>query len=220
MSQATLARRVKLPAQLQAVEDLLLWTDVTKSAGVLGAATLLYILLEWSGVPLLTWLSNLALIAIAGTTLWAVGARVANMEGPAAHLPGVLKTGIDENTMRAGAERLRVIINRGLAKSGGILGGQDMSAAIKCFGALWIIGAVGRIITPVGMLFTMVLGLFTLPKVYEMRKDQIDSAVSTGRDVMQKQYNTAQTKAKELYQRLTPQKGARPAASYSESKDE
>ena len=26
------------------------------------------------------------------------------------------------------------------------------------------------------------------------RKDQIDSAVSTGRDVMQKQYNTAQTK--------------------------
>ena len=30
-------------------------------------------------VPLLTWLCNLALIAIAGTTLWAVGARVANM---------------------------------------------------------------------------------------------------------------------------------------------
>jgi hypothetical protein len=62
-----------------AVEDLLLRTDVTRSAGVLGAATLLYILLEWSGVPVLTWLSNLALIAIAGTTLWAVGARVANM---------------------------------------------------------------------------------------------------------------------------------------------
>jgi hypothetical protein len=39
-----------------------------------------------------------------------------------------------------------------------------------------------------------VLGLFTLPKVYEMRKDEIDSAVGTGRDVLQKQYNTAQTK--------------------------
>lgn len=220
MSVATPARRVKLPAQLQAVEDLLLWTDVAKSAGVLGAATVLYILLEWSGVPLLTWLSNLALIAIAGTTLWAVGARVANMEGPAAHLPAVLKTGIDENTARAAAERLRLIMNKGLAKSGAILSGNDMSAAIKCFAALWIVGAVGRIITPIGMLYTMVLGLFTLPKVYEMRKDQIDSAVGTGRDVLQQQYNTAQAKAKELYQRLTPQKGARPAASYSESKDE
>jgi hypothetical protein len=43
---------------------------------------------------------------------------------------------------------------RGLVKSGSILGGSDLSAAIKCFGALWIIGAVGRIITPVGMLYT------------------------------------------------------------------
>lgn len=64
---------------LRVAEDLLLWTDIPKSAGVLAAATLLYILLEWSGVPLLTWLSNLALITIAGTSLWAVGARVANV---------------------------------------------------------------------------------------------------------------------------------------------
>jgi hypothetical protein len=43
---------------------------------------------------------------------------------------------------------------RGLAKSGSILGSNDLSAAIKGFGALWIIGAVGRIIKPVGMLYT------------------------------------------------------------------
>jgi hypothetical protein len=66
----------------------------------------------------------------------------------------VLKTGIDENTARAAAERLRLIMNRGLAKSGAILSGNDMSAAIKCFAALWIVGAVGRIITPIGMLYT------------------------------------------------------------------
>jgi len=64
---------------IRPVEDLLLWKDVPKSASVLGVATLLYFLLEWSGVPLLTWLSNLGLVAIAGTTLWAVGARVANV---------------------------------------------------------------------------------------------------------------------------------------------
>lgn len=40
----------------------------------------------------------------------------------------------------------------------------------------------------------MVLGLFTLPKIYEMRKDEIDSAVGTGREALQKQYNTAQAK--------------------------
>jgi hypothetical protein len=48
------------------VEDLLLWHDVLRSAAVLGAATVLYALLELSGVPLLTWISNLGLITVAG----------------------------------------------------------------------------------------------------------------------------------------------------------
>jgi hypothetical protein len=41
--------------------------------------TVLYVLLEWSGAPLLTWIRNLLLIAIAGTTLRAVFARISNM---------------------------------------------------------------------------------------------------------------------------------------------
>lgn len=57
------------------MEDLLLWDNVFKSAAVLGLATLLYVLLEWSGVPLLTWLSNVALFAVLGTVVWAFGAR-------------------------------------------------------------------------------------------------------------------------------------------------
>ncbi len=57
------------------VEDLLLWHDVTKSGIVLGAATALYVLLEWSGLPLLTWLSNLGLVVVLGAVLWAIGAR-------------------------------------------------------------------------------------------------------------------------------------------------
>jgi hypothetical protein len=32
------------------VEELLMWTDVVKSGAALGGATLLYVLLEWSGV--------------------------------------------------------------------------------------------------------------------------------------------------------------------------
>lgn len=75
-------------------------------------------------------------------------------EGPAAHLPAVLRTGVDEGTARATAERLRGIINHGLVKAGAILGGNDLVAALKCFGALYIIGSVGRVITPMGLLYT------------------------------------------------------------------
>lgn len=61
---------------------------------------------------------------------------------------------MDESTARATAERLRGIINHGLVKAGAILGGNDLVAALKCFGALYIIGAVGRVITPMGLLYT------------------------------------------------------------------
>lgn len=65
-------------AFLQTVEDLLLWHDVPKSAAAVSGATLLYVLLEWSGIPLLTWLSNVCLVVVIGCALWAFGARFMN----------------------------------------------------------------------------------------------------------------------------------------------
>jgi hypothetical protein len=38
----------------------------------LGAATLLYLLLEWSGIPLMTWLSNVGLALALGGAIWAL----------------------------------------------------------------------------------------------------------------------------------------------------
>ncbi|WIA44455.1 hypothetical protein OEZ86_007204 [Tetradesmus obliquus] len=226
--------KVKLPAQLTAVEDLLLWHNVTKSAGVLALATALYVLLEWSGIPLLTWLSNALLVAVIGCALWAFGARFMNSTGPADHLPSILRTGLDEAAVRTLAEKLRVATNDLLALVNALLSGNDLMLTGKAVGALWIIGSVGRIITPMGLLYTAVLGLFTLPKVYEMRKDEIDEylgkaqstmqqQLNTGKakaqSTMQQQLNTGKAKATELYNRLTPKKPARPAAS-DISKDE
>jgi hypothetical protein len=41
-----------------------------------------------------------------------------------------------------------------------------------------------------------VLGLFTLPKLYEMRKDEIDSAVGSGREAVEQHLGTAKAKAR------------------------
>lgn len=205
--------RVQLPAQLTAVEDLLLWHDVPKSAGVLISATALYILLEWSGVPLLTWLSNIFIFLILGTLLWGVAARFMNSTGPADHIPAILRTGLDEVTVRTLAEKVRVAANRGLAHVNRVLSGNDFVLAGKAIAVLWVVGWVGRVITPVGLLYTVLLGLFTLPKIYEMRKDEIDQAVSQARTASAKQYEQVRSKATEVISRLTPQKGPRPAAS-------
>eukprot|EP00879_Flechtneria_rotunda_P000627 GHRR01000740.1.p1 GENE.GHRR01000740.1~~GHRR01000740.1.p1 ORF type:complete len:224 (+),score=66.58 GHRR01000740.1:244-915(+) len=214
MTMATPSKsRVQLPPHLTQVEDLLLWHNVPKSATVLSAATALYILLEWSGVPLLTWLSNIGLIAVLLCTLWAAGARFMGMTGPADQLPSVLRTGLDETSVRSIAEKVRVVTNKGLALINRLLSGEDLILAGKALVVLYATGTLGRIITPVGLLYTVILGLFTLPKLYEMRKDEIDGAVDRARVAAEQQYTATRTKATELINRLTPQKGARPAAS-------
>ncbi|KAF6260281.1 Reticulon-domain-containing protein [Scenedesmus sp. NREL 46B-D3] len=211
--------KVKLPAQLTAVEDLLLWHDVPKSAAAVSGATLLYVLLEWSGIPLLTWLSNVCLVVVIGCALWAFGARFMNSTGPADHLPSILKRGLDEAAVRSLAEKTRVATNDLLALINALLTGNDWLLIAKAIAALYVIGWVGRIITPMGLLYTAVLGLFTLPKVYEMRKDEIDEYLGKAQASVQQQYSTSRAKATELINRLTPQKSARPAAS-DISKDE
>jgi hypothetical protein len=43
-----------------------------------------------------------------------------------------------------------------------------------------------------------VLGLFTLPKVYEMRKDEIDEYLGKAQATVQKQYTTGKAKVRSL----------------------
>jgi hypothetical protein len=53
-----------------AVEDLLLWRNWQKSAAVVGVVTLLYIILEWSGISLVALTANLLLLAVVVSFLW------------------------------------------------------------------------------------------------------------------------------------------------------
>jgi hypothetical protein len=49
----------------------LLWRDVKKSGIVFGSITVAYLLLEWSGMSLLTILADALLLAVLVCFLWA-----------------------------------------------------------------------------------------------------------------------------------------------------
>lgn len=209
--------RVQLPTQLQAVEDLLLWHDVPKAAGVLASITALYILLEWSGIPLAVWLSNMAIVCVLASAMWAFAARGLGWDGPAGMLPDILRSGLDETTVRTITEKTRVAANKGLAFVYRVLSGNDLALSCKTVSLLWMVGWIGRLITPVGFVYTTILGLFTLPKIYDARKDEIDQAAGKALDATAKQYSMVRTKAVETISRLTPKKAARPSSSTTTS---
>jgi len=45
-------------------------------------------------------------------------------------------------------------------------------------GLLFVIGKVGNWFTSLGLLYTLVILAFTLPKAYELKKDEVDSFAS------------------------------------------
>jgi hypothetical protein len=65
-----------------------------------------------------------------------------------------LKTGLDEAAVRTLAEKLRVATNDLLALINALLTGNDWLLIGKAVAALWVIGWVGRVITPMGLLYT------------------------------------------------------------------
>lgn len=209
--------KVKLPQSLQPVEDLLLWRNVPRSAAVLGGITVAYLLLEWSGIPLLTLLSNIGLFGALGCAVWALVSRFVGVTRPTDILPSVLRTGVDEATAKQLAEKLRVNLNKALAVVRRIISGDELLLTAKAAAALFVTGALGRVATPLGLLFAAVLALFTLPKLYELRKDDVDAGLSTARSHAERHYTTVRAKVDEAVSRFTPKKAAPPSAA---SKDE
>eukprot|EP00877_Chromochloris_zofingiensis_P010913 jgi/Chrzof1/6075/Cz17g08010.t1 len=130
--------------------------------------------------------------------------------GPADALPTIFKTGIDDATARNLADKARVFLNDCLALLARILSGTDVALSVRTAAILWVVGYVGRFITPVGMLYTVVVLLFTLPKLYEMRKDDVDRGVELARQNLATNYETVKGKVNEAVARFTPRKGARP----------
>merc|ERR1711977_239106 len=58
------------------VEDLLLWADPVKSGGILGGATVAYLLFHCSGYSAMYIICNLLLVGVVGTFVWSIIAQL------------------------------------------------------------------------------------------------------------------------------------------------
>lgn len=143
--------------------------------------------------------------------VWALVSRALNMPGPAQHLPSVLRTGVDEATAKDVAERLRVNANRGLAVARRVAVGEELGLSLRALAALYGLGTLGRIATPLGLLFAALVALFSLPKLYELRKDDVDAGLSTAHSYAERHLTTAKARVEEVVSRLTPRKAPPPA---------
>lgn len=169
--------RVSLPVGNKDVEGLLLWRDVRKSGVVLAGITLAYILLEWSNLSLLKIVSHSLLAVVTLSFLWSNIANFTNKAG--VPIPAFVRNGVSESQVRQFAETAVGPINRILAFVKRILSGQEVVLSIQVALALYIFGRLGGVFTSLALVYTVVLLAFSVPKAYEMKKDEVDDVLNS-----------------------------------------
>lgn len=169
--------KFQIPYPNKEVEDLLLWRDIKKSGTVFGAATLVYLLFEWSGIKPIALLAYLLMIAVMGCFLWQHGSSLVGRAGPP--IPKALTEGLTEEQFRSSSDKFRVQINSVLAIAGRLVSGKDLPLTLKVTGGLYAIGWLSQRVSLLAAAYFVLLLAFTLPKVYELKYAQIDKVVTT-----------------------------------------
>jgi hypothetical protein len=91
--------------------------------------------------------------------------------------------------MRTAAEQARTVVNKLLAFTYRLLKGKEVVLTVQAALALWIFGKTGGWFTTVGLVYTVVFLAFTVPKVYELKKDEIDGLLRKAHKETTTHYN-------------------------------
>jgi len=156
-------------------KDLVMWTDPKKTGAVFGGATLLYYFLEQSGYTAISLVSNVLLLAVIGSFLWSSASRFMGKAMFKIHIPE-----IDEATTRSLATTFQSAFNKAGAYGNRVLSGSEPVLTLKTAGVLYVASKFGGFFHFWTLCYTVVFSAFVLPKVYVMKKTEIDALVAQG----------------------------------------
>merc|ERR1712188_216248 len=150
------------------VEELLLWEDPIKSGGILGGATVAYLLLD----------------GVIGTFVWSIIAQL--LGKPEFPIPEPKPEAIDKAFVCL-SEQGKCYTNKVIGVFYRIAKGHEPALSLKAAFALYILAKISSVFSILTMAFIAVVGAFAGPKIYVMYKEDIDSV-----------YNIAKVKVDEV----------------------
>ncbi|KAI4306536.1 hypothetical protein L6164_029805 [Bauhinia variegata] len=149
--------------------DILLWKRWHISFGAIVVATVVWLLLERTGLPFLTICSDVLLILIIISFLHANYAAFRNKQPVT--LPELV---VSEEMVNSAAASLRVKINNVLLMAHDITLGKDFRVFFKVVVGLWLLSVIGSIFSFFTLAYIGTLILITFPALYSKCGDHID----------------------------------------------
>ncbi|CAN6971164.1 hypothetical protein IGI04_034270 [Brassica rapa subsp. trilocularis] len=163
--------------------DIFLWRNKKVSGGVLGAATLSWILFELLQYNLLTLFGHVSILALAVLFLWSSATTFIHKKPP--HIPEVH---IPEEVVLQLASGLRIEINRGFTILRNIALGRDLKKFLMVVAGLWVLSKVGSSCNFLTLIYIATVVLFTIPVLYEKYEDKVDDFGEKAMKEIKKQY--------------------------------
>ncbi|OAY84964.1 Reticulon-like protein B5 [Ananas comosus] len=151
------------------VADVLLWRDRKISVGVLGVATIIWVLFEVLEFHLLTLVAHCLILSFAILFLWSNASTFINKTPP--RFPEV---SIPEDAVVNVARSLRYDINRAFAVLREIATGRDLKKFLIVIAGLWVLSVIGSQCNFLSLFYIVFVILHTVPVLYEKYQDKVD----------------------------------------------
>jgi hypothetical protein len=177
--------------------DLIYWRDVKKTGAVFGS--LLILLLSLALFSVLSVVAYLSLIVLTITVTFRLYKNVmaaVQKSGEGHPFKPYLEMDIsvpDERVRKAAEEMLKSLM-RGVNELRRLFLVDDMVDSLKFGLLLWVLTYIGAWFNGMTLIILAVVDVFTLPKVYEVYKVQIDEFVDLARNKIQIVYKQIQEK--------------------------
>ncbi|KAJ9545744.1 hypothetical protein OSB04_025451 [Centaurea solstitialis] len=163
--------------------DIFLWKDKKVSAGVLGFATVIWVLFELVEYHLLSLVCHTLILVLAVLFLWSNAASFINKSPP--KFPEVA---LPEDIVLGVASALRVDVNNTLEILRNIASGKDLKKFLAVVAGLWVLSILGSYCNFLTLFYTSVVLLHTVPYLYDRYEDKVDAFGEKAEAEIKKQY--------------------------------
>ncbi|XP_057967531.1 reticulon-like protein B2 [Malania oleifera] len=163
--------------------DVFLWRNKKISGGVLGVATVIWVLFELLEYHLLTLICHCFILSLALLFLWSNATTFINKSPP--RIPEVY---IPEGPVLQFASALRIEINQAFACLRDIASGKDLKKFLAVIAGLWVVSIMGSWCNFLTLFYIAFVLLHTVPVLYEKYEDQVDSFAEKAMIELKKQY--------------------------------
>merc|ERR1719277_2248342 len=142
------------------VEELLLWEDPIKSGGILGGATVAYVLFHCSGYSATYIICNLLLVGVVGTFVWSIIAQL--LGKPEFPLPEPKPEAIDK-AFACISDSGKTYTNKAIGVFYRIAKGHEPALSLKAGAVLYAMAKVSSMFTLLTLVYIATVGAFAGP---------------------------------------------------------